>query len=321
MGDDRLGAALAACAHAAGRLLEARMDALAADAISEGRARLVRAMRHAALGGGKRIRPFLALEAARAAGSKAIEAKRDALIAGIAVELIHCYSLAHDDLPSMDNDTVRRGMPTVHVAFDEATAILAGDALQALAFEVLADLSRPALGLALCLRLARASGAAGMVGGQMLDLAAEGRFPADGGNPAPGQRIPLRLPLEGISEVQSLKTGAIIGAAVEMGALCGGLDEGSAGFAALSAFGAHFGRGFQISDDLIDATGDAAVAGKAVAKDDVAGKATFVSALGLDGAKKRLAAEIAAGEAALATLPGPSERLAALLRSMAERSS
>ncbi len=274
-------------------------------------------MRHATLGGGKRIRPFLAMEACAALSSGAPKRHGAARLAGLAVELIHCYSLVHDDLPSMDDDQIRRGLPTVHVAYDEATAVLVGDALQTLAFETLSDIADPALALDLVRILAKASGEAGMVGGQMLDLYAEGRF-AENGAASPNRR-PLQLPLSGIAEVQSLKTGAIIVAAVQMGALCGGAAADDGAFEALSLYAAHLGRAFQIADDIIDETGDAHTAGKAVAKDGAAGKATFVSALGLDGARSRLAAEIAAGEAALASLDKQMRLLPALLRSMATR--
>jgi farnesyl diphosphate synthase len=277
---------------------------------SAGHQRLISAMRHATLGGGKRIRPFLVLETASRL-SESPMLPQGAMEAALAVELIHCYSLAHDDLPSMDNDLMRRSMPTVHVAFDEATAILAGDALQTLAFECLGAVSAPALGLALVGILSKASGEAGMVGGQMLDLHAEGRFTNEG--------QPIRLSLEGIAEVQSLKTGAIIIAAVKMGALCGGLKPDDTAFAALSRYSAHLGRAFQIADDLIDATGDAKTAGKAVAKDAALGKATFVSALGLEGARQRLLSEIESGEKALQTLKADLSHLAALIRSMALR--
>jgi farnesyl diphosphate synthase len=319
--DRALQTALSACASDIDARLLALLDSCEAKAdAAPGRHRLVAAMRHATLGGGKRIRPFLAIETARRISGDDPQRIKNAYAAGAAVELIHCYSLVHDDLPSMDNDLVRRGQPTVHVAFDEATAILAGDAMQTLAFETLADIPDAPLAVALIRALAIASGEAGMVGGQMLDLTAEGRFPAGGATQDPARFKPLLLPLEGIAEVQSLKTGAIIIAAVEMGALCAGLTRNDASFQALSRYGAHLGRAFQIADDIIDATGDAATAGKAVAKDAAAGKATFVSALGLDGARQRLQAEIAAAETALQATSAAMPHLAALARSMASRS-
>jgi farnesyl diphosphate synthase len=310
--DDLAGfqAALSCRAILIEKSLSALIDKAEAAAASAGQKRLIAAMRHATLGGGKRIRPFLVLEtAAQLSGSSA--SPEDAMEAALAVELIHCYSLVHDDLPSMDNDLMRRGMPTVHVAFDDATAILAGDALQTLAFECLAKMPSPTIGLPLVGILAKASGEAGMVGGQMLDLDAEGRFTSEG--------RPVVLPLEGIAEVQSLKTGAIIVAAVQMGALCGGINKDHPSFHALTRYAEHLGRAFQIADDIIDATGDAKTAGKAVAKDAALGKATFVSALGLEGARERLRSEIESGEQALRSIKADFSYLATLIRSMAMR--
>ncbi len=203
--------------------------------------RLMAAMRHAALAGGKRLRPFLVVETARLLG-------RDdpgVVQAGAAVELLHCYSLVHDDLPAMDDDDLRRGKPTVHRAFDEATAILAGDALQALAFERLADPAvhpDPAVRSELVLGLARAGGLAGMAGGQMLDLAAEGRY----GDAAPGEAEIRRL--------QAMKTGALLAFAVEAGAILAGAD--AAARKALRAYGQALGAAFQIADDLLDRRGE-----------------------------------------------------------------
>ena len=303
---------LQAVAREVDRTLAALMDQRAAAAGTEGRKRLVAAMRHASVAGGKRIRPFLAMETAALFGPVSEAAKT----AGIAVELVHCYSLVHDDLPSMDNDLMRRGQPTVHIAFDEATAILAGDALLTLAFEILTDpdaVPDPALAITLARILAKTAGEAGMVGGQMLDLDAEGRF---GGTQNRGAKF---LALDGIADVQSLKTGAIIRGAVLMGAHCGGLAASDDAYGALVLYADHLGRAFQIADDLIDATGDAKTAGKAVAKDAGAGKATFVSALGLAGAQHRLAEEIGAGEAAISVFGARADMLAALIRSMATR--
>ncbi len=229
-------ASLAQAAALTDRTLAALMDRIEAQALTAGRKRLAAAMRHATLGGGKRVRPFLALTAARclSPGNASVEAA--ALKAAIAVELIHCYSLVHDDMPAMDNDLMRRGMPTVHALHGDAVAILAGDALQTLAFETLGEIEDPALGLALVRVLSRASGEAGMVGGQMLDLHAEGRFASETRETPEAERRPLALSLDGIAEVQSLKTGAIIIAAAEMGALCGGAAVGSPLFEALSRY-------------------------------------------------------------------------------------
>jgi farnesyl diphosphate synthase len=234
--------------------------------------RLLAAMRHGALGGGKRLRPFLLIETARLFGV----AQEAALPAAMAIELIHCYSLVHDDLPSMDNDDLRRGQPTVHKAFDEATAILAGDGLLTLAFEVLADSEAEAsirADLVLC--LARASGLAGMVGGQMLDLDAEGR------NTNEAHRHP---PSAGdVRRLQAMKTGALLTAAVEMGAILGGASFGQR--MSLSTFGQALGACFQVADDVLDVEASPDVMGKATAKDADANKATLVAALGLEAAR------------------------------------
>ncbi|HEY1454773.1 MAG TPA: farnesyl diphosphate synthase [Roseiarcus sp.] len=234
--------------------------------------RLIQAMRYATLGGGKRLRPFLTIETARALGRQDEGPRR----AGAATECIHAYSLIHDDLPAMDDDDLRRGRPTTHRAFGEATAILAGDALQALAFEIL---THPAtdrnaeVRVALCAGLARASGLAGMVGGQMLDLDAES-------SPAP-------LSIEEIARLQAMKTGALLKFSVEAGSRLAG--AGAKAGAALSAYGRAIGAAFQVADDILDAEGDAATLGKRAQKDAGRNKATLVGALGLDGARRELA--------------------------------
>jgi farnesyl diphosphate synthase len=231
--------------------------------------RLNNAMRYAVLGGGKRLRPFLVLESARLCGL----ADEAALNAGAALECVHCYSLAHDDLPAMDDDDLRRGRPTVHKAFDEATAILAGDALLTLAFEILAAPSThpdPAVRSALTLGLARSAGRAGMAGGQMLDLQA----PSGG----LGEAEIMRL--------QSMKTGALIAFACEAGAILAG--AGKTHRQALLDYSEALGVAFQLADDLLDVEGDAALVGKAVAKDKDAGKATLVSLIGAGPARQRL---------------------------------
>ncbi|WP_374370875.1 polyprenyl synthetase family protein [Tabrizicola sp.] len=245
----------------------------------EGRADqpVTQAMRYA-LRGGKRLRGFLVLEGARMLGVP--EAR--AISAAAAIEALHAYSLVHDDLPCMDDDDLRRGQPTVHRKWDEATAVLAGDALQTLAFELLTD---PALGSAevrigLVSGLARASGIDGMVLGQALDIAAE-----TAGRP---------LTLAEITALQAGKTGALIGFAAEAGAMIAGADR-----APLRRFAAALGLAFQIADDILDVTGDEARTGKRVGKDAGAGKATFVSLLGLEGARARAAALVAEAEAAL----------------------
>ncbi|KUL93496.1 geranylgeranyl pyrophosphate synthase [Bosea sp. WAO] len=238
-------------------------------------ARLLAAMRHGALGGGKRLRPFLVAETARIFGVERAQALR----AGAAVEFAHCYSLVHDDLPAMDDDDLRRGRPTVHKAFDEATAILAGDSLLTLAFDVLSDPATHRDGetrAALVLMLSRALGAGGMVGGQMLDLAAEGRFPAEG--------APARLGEAAILRLQAMKTGALLAASVALGARLGQADAKS--MAALTDYGRALGAAFQVADDILDIEASTEQMGKATAKDDARGKATLVTALGLEAAKR-----------------------------------
>jgi farnesyl diphosphate synthase len=253
------------------------------------------AMRHASLNGGKRLRAYLAIEAAALFNADPGQADRVAA----AVECLHAYSLVHDDLPCMDDDDLRRGLPTVHVAWDEATAVLAGDALQTLAFEILADPAThpdPARRAALCLALARASGVAGMVGGQAIDIAAE---TAD-----------TPLDLAAVEHLQYLKTGALIAFAAEAGAILAEPDgdrDDAPGRAALRAFAGAMGLAFQIQDDMLDVTGDAAQTGKAVGKDGAAGKATYVSLLGLEGAQSHAQAAVARAEAHLTPF-GPAAR-------------
>ena len=261
-------------------------------------ARLQGAMRHAVLAGGKRLRPYLVLESARLFAQEGEGPQRVAA----ALELVHCYSLVHDDLPAMDNDDLRRGQPTVHRAFDEATAILAGDGLLTLAFAVLADrrTARSAsVRMALVAALAQASGGAGMVGGQMLDLAAEGRFADGKARPLTGDEIVA---------IQAMKTGALISFAAQAGALMTP-HVPAAQRLGLRIFGESLGLAFQIRDDLIDVEGDAATAGKATGKDVDAGKGTFVSLLGIDGARRRLDEASARGLAALAVFAGAADPL------------
>lgn len=250
--------------------------------------RVLDAMRYAMLGGGKRLRPHLVVEAARLFGRE----DEGVLRAGAAIECVHGYSLVHDDLPAMDDDAVRRGKPTVHRAFDEATAILAGDGLLTLAFDMLADAPTdpdPAVRIALILALSRASGLGGMVGGQMLDLEAEGRFTGDGS--------PLRGTEAETLRLQAMKTGAILAAAVDMGAIAG--RAGPAERAALSAYGKALGQAFQIADDLLDHEGEAELVGKAIGKDAARGKATLVTLLGLEAAKVRLRTLVEEAQTAL----------------------
>jgi farnesyl diphosphate synthase len=267
--------------------------------------RLVAAMRHAALGGGKRLRPFLVVESAVLAGTTG----HGPLLAGCALECLHCYSLVHDDLPPMDNDDLRRGQPTVHKKFDDATAILAGDGLLTLAFDILA---RPEVHasaevrIALVLELARAAGLGGMVGGQMLDLAAEGRFEAK-----------RQLTQDEIVTLQAMKTGALLRFACRAGGILG--QAGAAMRTALDRYGAAVGQAFQIADDLLDVESDTATLGKAARKDAAAGKATLVSTLGIAGAHAKLDALIAEAEAALAPFAAKADVLRAAARFIAQR--
>ncbi|HXF90015.1 MAG TPA: farnesyl diphosphate synthase [Xanthobacteraceae bacterium] len=255
--------------------------------------RLIEAMRYATLGGGKRLRPLLVLESAALFRVP----RQRALTVAAAVECVHCYSLVHDDLPSMDDDALRRGRPTLHRAFDEATAILAGDSLLTLAFDLL---SRPqthpdaAVRVALISELARAAGCAGMTGGQMLDLAAEGRFGA------------VRLGEREIIELDAMKTGALIRFACIAGAILAKAPRSAQ--AALARYGEALGQAFQIADDLLDVEGDPAALGKPTGKDADRGKATLVSALGTSGARTRLADLVADAERALRPF-GPAARM------------
>jgi farnesyl diphosphate synthase len=279
---------------------------LAGEAPEPQAGRLIAAMRHAVLGGGKRVRPLLVIESAALFG---VSAEQSAATAA-ALELVHCYSLAHDDLPAMDNDTLRRGQPTVWAAYDEWTAILAGDGLLTRAFEVLA---RPtthadaAIRVALVAALARASGAAGMVGGQALDLMADKL-----GDPAAPS-------VEHIRRLQAMKTGALLVFACEAGGILGGASAIER--TALADFGAALGLAFQIADDLLDAEGDAATVGKAVSKDAAANKATIVSLLGLPAAKAMLRETEAKANDALAIFGAKADVLRAAARFVVNRRS
>jgi len=252
-------------------------------------ARLIEAMRYASLNGGKRFRPFLVVESARL-----FEVSRqNALMAGAALECVHCYSLVHDDLPAMDNDDLRRGQPTAHKAFDEATAILAGDGLLTFAFDIL---SRPEthtdarVRIELVMALSRASGVGGMAGGQMLDLAAEGRFVQN--------RTVQTFTEQDVRTLQGMKTGALLRFACQAGGILAAARPPQR--AALERYGIAVGQAFQIADDLLDLEGDPALVGKQTGKDAAAGKATMVSVLGAASAKARLKALVAEAEQALA---------------------
>ena len=254
-----------------------QVDALFAHYLGDpgdGRDRLFAAMRHAGIGGGKRLRPLLTVAASRLFG---IDEQR-ALRAGAAIEAIHVYSLIHDDLPCMDDDDFRRGRPTVHRQFDEATAVLAGDCFHDLAFEILSDAAThedPFVRAELVLELARASGPNGMAGGQMLDLVAEG----------------LALDVGAITRLQQLKTGALIEFAVEAACIMGRLAPEAR--TPYRGYARDLGLAFQIADDLLDHAGDEATAGKRLNKDADAGKATFVSLVGEDRARQQCAMLVA----------------------------
>lgn len=270
--------------------VDGRLDALLADhAPLDGR--LGEACTHALLLGGKRLRPALACATCEALGGDP-----DAgVLAGCAVELIHAYSLVHDDLPAMDDDVLRRGQPTLHVRFDEATAILAGDALLTLAFEVLAADSTLAQlpaerRLLMICRLAGAAGGRGMVGGQALDMAATGRA----------------VDSEALARIHRGKTGALITAAVQLGAGAADIGEGAI-LAALTDYGAALGLAFQIVDDILDATADTATLGKTAGADQHADKSTYVSLFGVDGARQRAADACVRARDALSALPAPGQ--------------
>ena len=266
----------------------------------DGRETLFAAMRHAAIGGGKRLRPLLTVASARLFG---IDRER-ALRVGAAIEAIHVYSLIHDDLPCMDDDDMRRGKPTVHKAFGEAAAVLAGDSLHALAFEILADPATsedPFVRSELVLELARASGPRGMAGGQMMDLAAEGKA----------------LDLAAITRLQQLKTGALIEYAVEAPCIRSRLPADAR--RPYRGYARNIGLAFQIADDLIDHAGDPREAGKRTGKDAVAGKATFVSVLGPERAEQQARFLVAQAVEHLATHGSEADLLRALARFAIER--
>jgi farnesyl diphosphate synthase len=288
------------------KMLERLLTPAAASGEKMRPARLLDAMRYASLGGGKRLRPFLVVESASLFGTP----RRQALMVAAALECVHCYSLVHDDLPAMDNDALRRGRPTVHKAFDEATAILVGDSLLTFAFDIL---SRPqthkdaALRVKLVSALARAAGIGGMAGGQMLDLAAEGRYARP------------NLDFDDIRNLQAMKTGALLQFACSSGAILGKANRKK--FSALDRYGAAVGEAFQIADDLLDIEGDAAMLGKATGKDTAAHKATFVSLLGVDGARQRLDTLVRKAEKAISPFGKDAEVLKAAANFIANRRS
>src|SRR5881394_1762572 len=258
--------------------------------------RLIEAMRYSSLGGGKRLRPFLVVESSAVFG-----APRDA-----ALECIHCYSLIHDDLPAMDNSDLRRGRPTLHKVYDDATAILAGDALLTLAFDIVTrdEIHADAkVRLLLTRALARAAGVGGMAGGQILDLAGEGRF---------GDREPVD-----VARLQQMKTGALLRFGCIAGAILG--QASAKEYQALDNYGRALGEAFQIADDLLDVEGDAAALGKQTGQDAALGKTTFVTQLGVDGAKQRVRDLLARADSALAIFGTRGDVLRAAARFVAER--
>ncbi|MEY4680202.1 MAG: hypothetical protein RLZZ276_1851 [Pseudomonadota bacterium] len=290
---------LAGAVSAVAARIEATLDALLP--LAEGPERRVsEAMRYATLAGGKRLRPFLVVEGARLFGVE----PEGALRAAAAIEMVHCYSLVHDDLPAMDDDDMRRGRPTVHKAFDEATAILAGDGLLTRAFEVLADpATHPdgAVRCALVAALAKAAGAEGMVGGQMIDLAVEHRATEIGE----------------ITRLQRLKTGALIHFACSAGPIMAHAPAQLRD--AMHFYAQDFGLAFQMADDLLDVEGDAAALGKATGKDAGRGKATFVSLLGVERARGQAARLAEQAAAHLAPFGPDADRLRQLARWAVER--
>jgi farnesyl diphosphate synthase len=276
-------------------------DKLETDEIARPK-RLMDAMRYSTLGGGKRLRPFLVVESAAVFGVS----RQAGLLAGAALECIHCYSLIHDDLPAMDNSDLRRGRPTLHKTTDDATAILAGDALLTLAFDIITrdEIHRdPTVRLLLTRALARASGIGGMVGGQIYDLAGEGRF---------GDREPVD-----VARLQQMKTGALLRFGCIAGALLG--QASNKEYQALDDYGKALGEAFQIADDLLDVEGDAAALGKPAGQDAALGKTTFVTQLGIEGAKQRVRDLLARGDAALSIFGDKGDVLRETSRFVAER--
>lgn len=279
--------------------IDAEFDSLLAIP-ADARAPLYEAMRHAAIGGGKRLRPLLLLATAEIFNV----ARGTAVRVATAVEAIHVYSLVHDDLPCMDDDDLRRGKPTVHRAFNEATAVLAGDSLHALAFEILAHPDThadPFVRSELIATLALASGPDGMAGGQMMDLEAE----------------KAAFDLQTVTRLQALKTGALIAASVEMGAILGHVPP--EGRTHLRGYARDVGLAFQIVDDIMDVEGDEELAGKALGKDAAAGKGTFVSLMGLERAKQQASVLVEQSLAHLSTYGAEADMLRAIARYVLER--
>ncbi len=289
--------------HAPATRVSSAVDTLFAHYLADpgdGRDRLFAAMRHAGIGGGKRLRPLLTVAAAQLFGMD----EERALRVGAAIEAIHVYSLIHDDLPCMDDDDIRRGKPTVHKAFDDATAVLAGDCFHDLAFEILSDVAThedPFVRAELVLEMARASGPHGMAGGQMLDLVAEGET----------------LDLGAISRLQQLKTGALIEYAIEAACIMGRLEPRAR--TPYRGYARAIGLAFQIADDLLDHNGDEATAGKRLHKDAAAGKATFVSLMGEERARQQCTMLVAQAIEHLATHGAEADLLRAIAHYVEKR--
>ncbi|CDG38112.1 MULTISPECIES: polyprenyl synthetase family protein [Asaia] len=290
---------LAASLGTAARAIESTIDRLL-PMVEGDESVLIEAMRYAALGGGKRLRGYLVTEIAGIFGAE----PEGALRVAASVEMLHAYSLVHDDLPAMDDDDLRRGQPSTHKKFDEAIAILAGDALQTSAFEILADEathSDPSVRIALVTALAQASGAAGMVGGQVVDIRGEGKS----------------LPLDQVRRLHAMKTGALIRYAAEAGAILGGATRVQRD--AIIAYGRDIGTAFQVADDVLDTTASAEELGKTAGKDEAAGKSTYVSLLGIDGARAEAARLVEQATQALTSFGTEAAALRALAHYIVER--
>jgi farnesyl diphosphate synthase len=283
-------ARLAAAAEATELMLDALLSSAALPGETLRPRRFLEAVRYASLNGGKRFRPFLTIETARLLGMT----ERGVQRAAAAIEMVHCYSLVHDDLPALDNDDLRRGRPTTHKVFGEANAILAGDALLTYAFDVLADEAThpdPQRRIALVLGLARAAGLGGMIGGQVLDLEAE-------------ESLAPHDP-QAVAQLQAMKTGALLRFAVDAGAILGG--AGAEAREALARYGRAIGAAFQIADDILDVEADEGALGKRAGKDAERNKATLVAALGIEAARSRLNQLVAEAIAALDSLSAGSK--------------
>ncbi|NIE79151.1 polyprenyl synthetase family protein [Asaia sp. As-1742] len=290
---------LAASLGTAARAIESTIDRLL-PMVDGDESVLIEAMRYAALGGGKRLRGYLVIEIAGIFGAE----PEGALRVAASVEMLHAYSLVHDDLPAMDDDDLRRGQPSTHKKFDEAIAILAGDALQTSAFEILADEAThpdPSVRIALVTALAQASGAAGMVGGQVVDIRGEGKS----------------LPLDQVRRLHAMKTGALIRYAAEAGAILGGATRVQRD--AIIAYGRDIGTAFQVADDVLDTTASAEELGKTAGKDEASGKSTYVSLLGIDGARAEAARLVEQATQALTSFGTEAAALRALAHYIVER--